>query len=153
METFLDLLNIFIPLLLIALGFFAGRLAESAHYRSIKNREAKFLSIPALTVKTLDDPRPVQKAELVVGSVVVSVDYFKRVLMMFRRIFGGEVRSYSPLIDRGRREALLRMKEMTPDADLFLNCRLETSTISSGQGKATGSVEIVAYGTAIAFQK
>ena len=153
MEAFLDFLPIFISLLLIALGYFAGRLAESAHYRSIKNREARFLRIPALTVKTLDDPRPVQKAELVVGSVVVSVDYFKRVIMMFRMIIGGEVRSYSPLIDRGRREALLRMKESAPDADLFLNCRLETSTIYRGQGKATGSVEIVAYSTAIAFQE
>ena len=87
------------------------------------------------------------------GVVVVSIDYYKRFLMGFRKIFGGELRSYSPLIDRGRRESLLRMKESCPDADLFLNCRLETSTISSGKGKAVGCVEVVAYSTAIKFRK
>ena len=83
--------------------------------------------------------------------MVISVDYFKRFLMNFRRIFGGEIKSYSPLLDRGRREALLRMKESHPHADLYLNCRLETSAISNGKGKTTGCVEILAYCTAIKF--
>lgn len=140
-----------IALFLLGLGYFAGKWAETRHYRSIHAREAGFLTTPAVTTKTLGDPRPVRQTQLAVGSVVISVDHFKRFLMGFRRIFGGEVRSYSSLIDRGRREAILRMKEAAPGADLFLNCRLETSTISNGQGNATGCFEVVAYGTAIQF--
>ena len=82
---------------------------------------------------------------------MVSVDYYKRVLMLFRKIFGGEIRSYASLIGRGRREAVLRMKESCPAADMFLNCRIETSTISNGRSKATGTVEILAYATAVTF--
>jgi uncharacterized protein YbjQ (UPF0145 family) len=67
-------------------------------------------------------------------------------------IFGGEMRSYASLIDRGRREALLRMKEQFPSADIFVNCRMETSSISSGQGKAIGCVEVLAFATAIKYQ-
>lgn len=153
MQAFVDVLNLSIPLLLLALGYVAGRISEHRHYLSIREREKKSMHIPTVTAKTLDDPRPVQEAALVLGAVVVSVDYYKRFLAGFRQIFGGEIRSYSSLIDRGRREALLRMKESCPDADLYLNCRLETSTISSGRGKATGCVEVVAYSTAIKFQE
>lgn len=94
-----------------------------------------------------------QRSEIAVGSVVVSVDHFKRLFMNIRRIFGGEVCSYSPLIDRGRREALLRMKESCPEANMFLNCRLQTSTISNGKGKSTGCVEVIAYSTALHLRK
>ncbi len=44
------------------------------------------------------------------------------------------------------------MKGSCPEADMFLNCRVETSTISSGRGKAIGCVEILAYGTAVEFE-
>lgn len=151
MEDFVVFLQLSFPFLLLLLGFAAGRIAETRHYRSIHAREDEFLEIPALTSKSLDDPRSVADAMLVTGSVVVSVDYFKRFLMFFRRIFGGEIRSYATLIDRGRREALLRMKASAPSADCFLNCRLETSTISNGKGKSVGTIEILAYATAIKF--
>ncbi len=136
---------------LLVIGYVAGRVAESRHYQSIRAREQKLLDVPAVSWKTLNDPRPIAEAVLTTGSVVVSVDYYKRVLMLFRKIFGGEIRSYASLIDRGRREAVLRMKESCPAADLFLNCRIETSTISNGQSKATGTVEILAYATAVTF--
>ena len=153
MEWFFFNLEIIIAVSLLALGFVAGKLAEKRHYRSIRDREKLFLDQPAVSFRTPPDLGPIESAHLAVGSVVISVDYYKRLLMAFRRIFGGEVRSYSPLIDRGRREALLRMKEQFPDADLYCNCRLETSTIYSGKGKAIGCVEIVAYATAVTYAK
>ncbi|MGB5413298.1 MAG: heavy metal-binding domain-containing protein, partial [Polyangiales bacterium] len=81
-------------------------------------------------------------------------DHFKRFLSGFRMIFGGEIRSYSSLIDRARREAVLRMKESQPDADAFLNTRLETSTISSTAGnEGMGTIEVLAYGTAVHYDR
>ena len=153
MNELVENLNTLIPLILLLLGYVAGKWAEKRHYRSIQAREQKFLHVPVMTAKTLDDPRSVQESTLALGSVVVSVDYYKRFLSSFRKVFGGELRSYSALIDRGRREALLRMRETCPNADLFLNCRLETASISKGKGKTTGCVEVLAYATAITFQK
>jgi len=143
-----------IPVVLIVVGRVVGASIERSHYRSIVEREARFRARPAISTKELDAPGPIQSASLAVGSVVVSVDHFKRFLSGFRMIFGGEIRSYSSLIDRARREAVLRMKESQPDADAYLNTRLETSTISSTTGnEGMGTIEVLAYGTAVHYDR
>ncbi len=139
---------------LLSLGYFFGRYAEKKHYRSILEREKKFLALPTTSKKsTGDDKQKISRCELVNGSMVVSVDYFKRILAKLRNFFGGNVQSYETLVDRARREAVLRMKESCQDADMIINLRLETSSITKGSGKQIGSVEVLAYGTAIYFLK
>ncbi|MDH4282756.1 MAG: YbjQ family protein [Myxococcales bacterium] len=141
-----------IPILLIVVGRVVGSRIERAHYRSIVEREAEYGTRPAFSTKRWEAPGPIRSATLAVGSVVISVDHFKRFLSSFRMIFGGEVRSYSSLIDRARREAVLRMKESQPDADAYLNTRLETSTISMTSGNdGMGTIEVLAYGTAVRY--
>lgn len=139
---------------LILLGYFAGKAAESSHYKSIKEREKKTLHMPAVNTRTLGPEMQVAGTTLACGSVVVSVDHFKRFMSGLRLLVGGEVKSYSPLLDRGRREAILRMKESCPQADLFINMRILTSSISQGQGpNAMGTVEVLAYATAVKLVK
>ncbi len=140
--------------ILLSLGYFFGRHAEKRHYKSILKREKHLVQLPTSASKyLLDDGRRIKRAHLVNGSMVVSVDYFKRILASLRNIFGGNVQSYETLIDRARREAVLRMKESCPGADQVINLRLETSSITKGRGKQIGSVEVLAYGTAVYFYK
>jgi uncharacterized protein YbjQ (UPF0145 family) len=136
---------------LIAIGYVAGTWSEKRHYRSIEKREKEYLYLPAITVKnvTVDDLK-VRKVELVYGSAVISIDYFKRILAGLRNIFGGTVKSYETLIDRARREALLRMKEKASGAAMIINVRIETSTIGKkAHKKSVGCLEAIAYGTAL----
>jgi len=150
-----NLLNLIIFLILVALGYFAGTHAEKKHYKSIEEREDAYLNLPAVTLKNpgVDDSRVVQ-AELVHGSVVISIDYFKRLLAMLRNIFGGRVEAYESLIDRARREAILRMKEAAQGSDMIVNVRVETSSIGqSANKKSVGSIEVVAYGTALTLRE
>jgi uncharacterized protein YbjQ (UPF0145 family) len=88
---------------------------------------------------------------LVTGSVVISVDYFKRFLASLRTLIGGRVTSYESLLDRARREAILRMKEEASKlgADKVFNIKLETSSISKSAKGKVGSIEVLAYGTAL----
>ena len=137
---------------LIAIGRLVGSSIERKHFADIARREAEFRNQPALSVKVSDAPYPVRSASLASGSVVVSIDHFKRFVSAFRMLVGGEVRSYSSLIDRARREAVLRMKESQPNADAYLNTRLETATIASTQGnEGMGTIEVLAYGTAVHY--
>jgi len=148
------LISIGIPIVLVVVGRVVGARVERDHYQSIADREAHFRDQPAVSTKQWDAPGSIRSASLATGSVVVSVDHFKRFLSAFRMIFGGEVRSYSSLIDRGRREAILRMKESQPDADAYINTRLETSTISSTSGnEGIGTIEVLAYGTAVHYDR
>ena len=147
----MDGLTVF--LILLALGYIFGKIAENRHYRSIQSREQAFVHLPTVnSKKPFGDPSPIHQVELVHGHVVVSVDYFKRVLPGLRNLFGGTIQSYETLLDRARREAILRMKESCPKADQILNLRIETSSISKGRGEQIGCVEVLAYGTAVYFQ-
>ncbi len=142
--------NLTIICTLIILGYVFGKMAEKRHYRSIQEREAKWLSFPTTTSKKpIGDLVGIYQAHLVLGSVVISVDYFKRLLAALRNLVGGPLQSYETLLDRARREAILRLKESCPQADQIINVRIETSSISKGEGNTIGCVEVLAYGTAI----
>lgn len=141
------------PVLLFFFGWFVGSLIEKRHYKSIHAREQNFLHLPAVPTRSPDASRVIAESRMVMGTVVISNDPFKKFLAQLRMIFGGRLRSYESLLDRARREAILRMKESFPQADAILNLRLETSTIASKKGKqAMGTVEVVASGTAIRYQ-
>ena len=148
--------QLIIVIVLIGLGYVVGSIAEKKHYRSIISREAQWLHIPTVSVKNMiEDDVDIIDARMVQGSVVISIDHFKRILASLRNIFGGRVTAYESLIDRARREAILRMKEKSPNADIVLNTRIETSTIgrSTNSRKSIGSIEAMAYGTAISYRK
>lgn len=153
-----NMMNIIIFISLILVGYFAGKYAEKKHYKSIKEREKGFLKLPAVNLKkTWSENDTVLESKLVAGSVVVSLDYFKRICANFINIIGGRVVSYETLLDRGRREAILRMKEEVKDYDIIVNMRIETSSISSrtkdGKNQSVGCIEVLAYGTAVKFAK
>jgi uncharacterized protein YbjQ (UPF0145 family) len=141
------------PVILFFFGWFVGSHVERRHYRSIHQREQALLRLPAIPTRTLESGRTVVESRLVMGAVVISNDPFKKFLARLRMIFGGRLRSYESLLDRARREAVLRMKESFPEADAILNLRLETSAITrKHRDKGMGAVEVVASGTAIRYQ-
>ena len=148
------LLQLGVPILTVVFALVVGTIIERRHYASIREREKKFLGLPAVPNEIIEEGRGVVDARMVCGSICVSIDYFKRFLAGLRNIVGGRVRSYESLVDRGRREAILRMKEECPDADIIVNFRMETATIAKTgrRGKESVSgVEVLAYGTALKY--
>lgn len=154
---FLQNLDLVLFLTLLLLGYAAGSYAERRHYRSIRERERELVKLAVVTAEGRFDPERVEEAFLVNGSVVVSTDYFKRLLAILRNIFGGRVKAYESLVDRARREAILRMKAEANarGAQMIVNLRLETATIgrSANRKKQIGSVEAMAYGTAVVIKR
>lgn len=147
------LMNFVIFLLLLGLGYGVGSLLEKRHFSRIIQREDELKSILLIPSKKL--PENMQSHAFtnafVDGNVVISVDYFKRFIAGLRALVGGRVRTYESLLERARREAIIRMKEKALDcgAKMVLNCKLETASISKGAKNNVGSVEVYAYGTAI----
>lgn len=153
MESLFNFSGLITFLFLVCLGYGAGTLNEKRHYRSLRKREEQLADIMVVTVEEGVDYQSRQRSELVTGSVVISIDYFKRLLGALRNIFGGRVVSYESLVERARREAILRMKEEAAGQgyELVVNLRLETAAIGfrANQKQQVGSVEAIAYGTAL----
>ena len=151
------LINLVVILALMVIGYAVGTSLERAHFANIREREQRLLPCPAVTFDspTVRDAIAVNSAdaELVMGNTVVSLDYFKRFLAGLRAIFGGRIAAYESLLDRGRREAILRMREdaLARGFDAVINIRLETSTLAraASNGKGVAGVEVLAFGTAV----
>jgi uncharacterized protein YbjQ (UPF0145 family) len=155
--AWLDLaLNVGLPLLLLMAAYFVGTMIEARHFRSIRRREQEYKDFPVVTFDTMPPDWSPGESTMVTGSIVVSLDYFKRVIAGLRAIFGGRIKTYEPLLDRARREALLRMIEQARGMgyDAVFNVRLETSRLanSRGNGEGTAGVEMLAFGTAVKMQ-
>lgn len=147
------LINLVLPIAFLVAIYFIGGAIEKKHYKDIKAREAKHRSFPAITMKSVPEHWTVVDSGLVDGSVVISVDHFKRFLSALRAIFGGRIVAYETLLDRARREAVLRMKEQARARgfDAVIHVRLESSRLASSRknGKGTAGVEVLAYGTGL----
>ncbi|MCF8067540.1 MAG: heavy metal-binding domain-containing protein [Desulfobacterales bacterium] len=141
---------------LVVSGYMVGTFLEKRHYRSIEKRETDLIRLPVVTLEedVIDETKKIRYAVLAKGNAVISIDYFKRFLSSLQNIFGGNVTAYQTLVDRARREAVLRMIEQAPPSDIITNARIETSAIgqSANRRKSVGSVEAFAYGTAVKYK-
>ncbi len=144
-----NMINIAIFLSLFALGFFVGRYKEARHFSDLQKRETALAYITTSNIKHV--PEGMNNSVFVSGNVVVSIDYYKRILAALRGIFGGQIKSYTSLVERARREAVLRMKEQAEDFGMhhISNLKLETASVYKNSQNSLGSIEIFAYGTAL----
>jgi uncharacterized protein YbjQ (UPF0145 family) len=144
-------LGVFVVLLAIGLVF--GRANEQRHFRELAALEESLRDILVCSGRGPVDDGGFHSATLVVGSVVIAEDYFKRVTAALKSLIGGRLVAYESLLERGRREAIVRMKEQARrlGAAQVVNMRLETASLSedwSGR-RPMFSAEFIAYGTAL----
>jgi len=152
MEFIAPFLNCALPIALIALGFFAGRIVEASHLRALDRREKELSGVVACNLRTPPAGLADAEGSLVSGSVVIGSDYFKTFAAGLRKLVGGEIRSFERMMARARREALCRMLEeaRARGATAVINVRFETSSIGAvGGPNAMPMAEVVAYGTAL----
>ncbi len=133
-----------------------GTIIEKNHYKSIKKREIASFNFPSVSFgkKFPEGSHKIAKSELVSGCVVVGADKFKAFISSLHSLFGGRLTTYESVLDRGRREAILRMKEQATGADLIVNARLETCNLDNiYKNKSGAKISVIAYGTAITYAK
>jgi uncharacterized protein YbjQ (UPF0145 family) len=144
---YFDLILFFV---LLGLGYSVGRWNEVRHFHSLRTRERYLQKVLTFGTKTPPDVVSPQECLLVSGGAVISSDYFKQFSGALRSFFGGRMSVYETLLDRARREAVLRMKEQALRSGyrLIVNVRLESTTIGGVRG-GVPAMEVFAYGTAL----
>ena len=140
-----------VGLVLLVIGGLIGSATERAHFRRLDANEQALAHILMSDMKRLPDNWQATDVNLVVGEVVIATDYFKVFVAGLRNLFGGHVPGYERLMERARREAIVRMlvEAQAVGANAVWNVRLETSTIQGKQQGKSAGVEIMAYGTAM----
>lgn len=136
---------------LLMLGYLFGQLAERRHYKRILKREEETRHLPVVASRYPPENQVFQQV-LVCGNVVIASDYFKGFLAGLINIFGGRVTPFESLLDRARRESVLRVKARARelDASYIFNIKFETSRIATGR---LAAMEVMAYGTALIATK
>ena len=144
-------MDLILLLTLLCVGYIFGRIAESRHYRSIIEREKKYADILLFAAKPPPPEMTGVDSVLVSGSAVISSDYFKWFVAGLRKIFGGRFRVYETLLDRARRESILRLKQQTRElgGNAIFNVKFESFNVTMGARGGIAAVEILAYGTAL----
>lgn len=85
---------------------------------------------------------------MVRGSTVQTKNLGKDITQGFKSMVGGELRSYTEMMNEARALATKRMVEEAEGmkADAVINIRYASSTITGG------AAEVMAYGTAVKFK-
>jgi uncharacterized protein YbjQ (UPF0145 family) len=146
---------VFFPLMCIACSIWI----ESSHFKALANAERELSDMVVSDLKTLPPNWHPNGAVFVCENVVIANDYFKTLLWFFRKIIGGRSRSFERLVERGRREATVRLLRKAKEcgANVVWNVRYETSIVRTNYSWAGGGdnkiksmagVEMIAYGTA-----
>ena len=138
----------------LGLGIFVGGWAERRHFRSIIEREASTANMVSTQSKMFIQPQAFKPPRIVCSETVIASDYFKNFLSAFRKFFGGEMKSYNSMMDRARRETLLRLKEqaLADGYNAICNVRLEPADVAGSSGAIRKTAVMVSIlGTATAY--
>ncbi len=153
--SFQVLLQVVPFVVLIGLGFTVGGFVERAHFRRLEQRERELADITVTDLRGIPLRTKAELCGMVTGEVVIASDYFKTFVATIKKMIGGDLRTYETLMERARREALVRMLESARQlgANHVANVRFASSNISSGmtgrRNRRAAMVEMYAYGTAL----
>ncbi len=135
-------------LILFVVGWFFGARHERQHLSQLLIAEEELGHI-IVSSERFYQPKIAGDSggELVLGSVVIAQDYFKMVIAKVLSLFGKNLTTYETLLDRARREAIVRMRTQAQvkGCNHIYGLRLEVSNIN----QLGSMVEAIAYGTAV----
>lgn len=150
-------MDLLVLITILIITYATGSIIEKNHYKKIKQREIALIKKPIVNFGAKSwQPNPnkkIKKVELVTGEVVISGDYFKNFTASIKNMFGGRLTTFESVLDRGRREAILRMREKAIGANFIINTRIESVMLSNTYTQqSVPQCAIIAYGTAITYE-
>ena len=139
---------------ILFIGFLISKVIEFLHFHSIRKREKKLLSFPVTSEQKTFCDKKITRGKLVCAEVSLATDYYKRFVALILSLFGLNIVVYEKLLDRARREAILRLKEKCKEYDAIINLKIDTVRIYSrllGKKHSTICLQVLVSGTAINY--
>ena len=152
MEIIISILLFVVPLLIF--GLVIGRTVERRHFKNLEKREAATKDMLVTQIKSF--PMSVSSDKpptLVLAEAVIASDYLKSYLASWRNMFGGEIKSFQSLQERGKREVILRLVEKAKEQGYNAVCNIRVAAADVGgnttaKKKQMPMAAVIAEGTA-----
>lgn len=152
MEILIPILLFLVPI--VVFGLIIGRTVEKRHFRKLDEREAAISDMLVTQLKSFPNAAPSgQPPTLMLAEAVIGSDYLKSWFAKWRNMFGGEIRSYQTLQERGKREVILRLAESARAQGYNAICNVRVSPADVGgnttaQKKQMPMAAVIASATA-----
>ena len=146
-------LTLLFPTTSWALGrWYQGRLMRALEANE-KENGLMFANSNHLSTASSMDLMASSSSTLLHVSICVGPSIGQMFFMWFKSLFGGRLHSYDTVLDFGRREVMLRLKQQADrqGCTSMQNIRLETSVISFAQNQDSkrAAVEFLAFATGL----
>ena len=136
------MLTILILMVLIAFGYFFSISTEKRRYKRLHEKDKDISYLPKITLQSTKETKEIKEYKLINRSVIVPINYTQNILASIVQFLGLNIMVNQLAIEKGRNEAISKMKSDVPNASEIVNMKIETSMIKS-------SIEVLVYGTAI----
>lgn len=158
MEFIIGLLFFVVPLFVC--GVLIGRTMESRHFRRLEQHAQANADFLVTQLRSFPYAQPAAFGKsgsgmvaptLICSEVVIASDYLKNFFASWRNFFGGEVRSYSRMTDRAKREAVARLIDQAKALGFNAICNVRVETAEIGDRRKQGAqamASCLAYATA-----
>ncbi len=133
------LISFVIFFFLISLGLIVGSTIERKHFRDLQARETACSDVFVTQIDNFPLASPAnQPPMMLIADTVIATDYLKTFLAGLRNLFGGEMRGYGRMVERARRESLLRLVEAAKARGYNAICNVRLDMVDIG-GAASSS--------------
>ena len=150
-ELFLYASMLIFSLLLFIVPIFTGQIIERKHLRDLRKREERLRGRILIHNRRTPVTQNVRRMQCVSGSVVIGADRFKTWLARWRQVVGGKMGSLEPVLERARKEALMRTAEKAVSMGYseLGNIRYQFSSLKRNNPQQKELlVSVMVYGTA-----
>ncbi|MGA1872759.1 MAG: YbjQ family protein [Thermoplasmatota archaeon] len=151
MLCFYVFILVIIPLALFIGPAITGQIFERKHFKELESREAEIRGRIISHNRRTPIMKHPARMTIVAGEVCIGADRFKTWIAGFRQLVGGKMGSLSPVVERARREALLRVLESAAKQGFTEvgNIRYTTANLKWNAPKQKELlISVMAYGTA-----
>ncbi|MFP4165801.1 MAG: YbjQ family protein [Opitutales bacterium] len=149
------LFTLAIPLAFLGLWALTGSLVAKAHEKRLARRAEQTGPFSLSNGKYFTDVAdPAVEPCMVVAEVTIGIDHFRSFLGKLVNLIGGEVRSFTKIADRARREVLQQLKEQAAgkNCDAITNLRIDFANVSGSTADSKKAMMVTILGSGTCYR-